>query len=179
MKPFEELYTAWIDDRLTGDERAEFERTLPDRAAAATDRARARSCAELLRRHAEAPLLANADFFSHQLMERIAAEERRHPAPVVSSRPRFFTWPGLAWASAFCALALIGGYYVGQNERFHRVPITSNEIAATAPAHYDASIIKVTSEDPAISTSVYSDDDGMKVLWLDGLDYLPATYQLE
>src|SRR3954462_6242973 len=113
MKPFEELYTAWIDGRLTGEELADFERALPDRAAAETDRAQAHSCGEMLRRHAVAPSLSNADFFSHQLMERIAAEER---VPRPARRPRFFTWPGLAWASAFCALALIGGYYAGQND---------------------------------------------------------------
>jgi len=166
MKPFEELYTAWIDGRLTGEELAEFERTLPDRAAAETDRAQARSCGEMLRCHSAAPALSNADFFSHQLMERIAAEERlARPA----RRPRFFTWPGLAWASAFCALALIGGYYAGQSDRFHRV-------AETAP--YEANVINSKSDDPAVTTSVYS-GDGMTVLWLDGLDYLPASYKLQ
>src|SRR3978361_1924190 len=105
MKPFEERYTAWIDGRLAGDELAEFERTLPDRATAEADRAQARRCGEFLRRHAEAPALSNADFFSHQLMERLAAEERAgRPAAAASSQPRFFTWPGLVWASAFCAL---------------------------------------------------------------------------
>jgi anti-sigma factor RsiW len=179
MKPFEELYTAWIDGRLTGDELADFERTLPDRAAAEADRAQVLRCGEFLRRHADAPALSNADFFSHQLMERIAAEERpASPVPVAERRPRFFTWPGLAWAGAFCAIALLGGYYAGQNDRFHRVPITSAAITETAPAQYDASIIKATSEDPAVSTSVYS-NDGMTVLWLDGLEYLPASYQLQ
>jgi hypothetical protein len=105
-------------------------------------------------------------------MERIAAEERlAHPAPVAASRPRFFTWPGLAWASAFCALALMGGYYAGQNDRFHRV-------TESVPARYEASVINSKSDDPAVTTSVYS-DDGMTVLWLDGLDYLPASYQLQ
>lgn len=175
MKPFEERYTAWIDGRLTGDELAEFERTLPDRTAADADRAQARRCGEFLRRHAEAPALSNADFFSHQLMERLAAEER--PAAVAPKRARFFTWPGLVWACAFSAVTLMGGYYAGQNDRFHRVPI-STSLAETVPTHYEASIINPTSDDPAVSTSVYSDADGMKVLWLDGLDYLPASYEL-
>ena len=179
MKPFEERYTAWIDGRLTGDELAEFEHTLPDRAAAESDRAQALRCGEFLRRHVAAPALSNADFFSHQLMERLAAGERpAAPAPAAERRPRFFTWAGLAWAGAFCAVALMGGYYAGQNDRFHRVPITSAALTETGPARYDASIIKATSDDPAVSTSVYSDADGMKVLWLDGLDYLPASYKL-
>lgn len=177
MKPFEELYTAWIDGSLAGGELAEFERTLPDRAAAEADRAQARACGDLLRRH-PAPVLSNADFFSYQLMERIAAEERpARPAAATPSRARLFTWPGLAWASAFCALALAGGYYAGQNDRFHRVPLTSTGIT---PTRYEGNIIQVSSEDPAIYPSIYSDpDDGMKVLWLDGLDYLPDTYTLE
>lgn len=177
MKPSEELYTAWIDGQLTGDELAEFERSLPDRAAAEADRAQARSCGEFLRRHADAPTLSNADFFSHQLMERIAAEERAtRPAPAPPSRRGFFTWAGLAWACALCAVASVGGYYAGQNDRFHRVPLATG--IETGSTHYDASIIKASSDDPAVSTSVYS-DDGMTVLWLDGLDYLPASYQLQ
>lgn len=180
MKPFEELYTAWIDGRLEGEELAEFERTLPDRTAAEADRAEARSCGEFLRRHAAAPSLSNADFFSHQLLERIAAEERlaAPPAAAAPSRARFFSWPGLVWAAACCALTLVAGYYVGQNDRFHRVPITGTSIAEAGTVPYDASIIQASSEDPGVSTTVL-DSDGMAVLWVDGLEYLPASYTLQ
>ena len=34
MKTFEEKWTAWIDDQLTGRELEEFETSLPDKAAA-------------------------------------------------------------------------------------------------------------------------------------------------
>ena len=34
MKTFEEKWTAWIDDQLTGRELDEFEASLPDKAAA-------------------------------------------------------------------------------------------------------------------------------------------------
>ena len=34
--------------------------------------------------------------------------------------------------------------------------------------------------DPSISaTTVYNPDDNVTVVWLDGLDYIPATYALK
>ncbi len=36
MKTFEEKWTAWLDDELSGNELAEFEASLPDKAAAET-----------------------------------------------------------------------------------------------------------------------------------------------
>ena len=41
MKTFEEKWTAWIDGELAGDELAQFEASLPDRATAEAEK---RSC---------------------------------------------------------------------------------------------------------------------------------------
>ena len=40
MKTFEEKWTAWLDGELSGQERAEFEASLPDRAAAEAEKRR-------------------------------------------------------------------------------------------------------------------------------------------
>src|SRR5256885_12277735 len=72
MKTFEEEWTAWIDDQLTGRELEEFLASLPDRTAAEAEKQSAKQVGSLLREQAMA--LSNADFFSHQLRERLDRE---------------------------------------------------------------------------------------------------------
>src|SRR5438132_271663 len=74
MKTFEEKWTAWLDGHLTGRELAEFEASLPDKAAAETERADAKKLSTLLKRELAAHALTNEEFFSHQVRERIARE---------------------------------------------------------------------------------------------------------
>ena len=50
MKTFEEEWTAWLDDQLTGSELAEFEAALPDRTAAEAEKQAARKLGLLLKR---------------------------------------------------------------------------------------------------------------------------------
>ena len=85
MKTFEEKWTAWLDDQLSGRELSEFEASLPDKAAAQAEKAEAKKLGELLKRELSAHSLKNEEFFSHQLRERIVQEsgeqrrERRSP----------------------------------------------------------------------------------------------------
>ena len=76
MKTFEEKWTAWIDDELTGRELEEFEASLPDKAAAEAEKQSAKQLGLLLREQAAATALTNADFFSHQLRERLERENQ-------------------------------------------------------------------------------------------------------
>ena len=76
MKTFEEKWTAWIDDQLTGNELAEFESALPDKAAAEAEKRAAKKLGTLLQRELGGQTLNNADFFSHQLRERLGREDR-------------------------------------------------------------------------------------------------------
>ena len=66
MKTFEEKWTAWLDDQLSGRELSEFEGSLPDKAAAQAEKAEARKLGELLKRELTAHPLTNEEFFSHQ-----------------------------------------------------------------------------------------------------------------
>ena len=50
MKTFEEKWTAWLDDQLSGRELSEFEASLPDKAAAQTEKAEAKKLGDLLKR---------------------------------------------------------------------------------------------------------------------------------
>src|SRR5437868_14360920 len=88
LKTFEEKWTAWIDDQLTGRELEEFLASLPDRTAAEAEKQSAKQVGSLLREQAMA--LSNADFFSHQLRERLDREN----APMRSKADAIQTgWP--------------------------------------------------------------------------------------
>jgi anti-sigma factor RsiW len=49
MKTFEEKWTAWVDDELSDAERAEFEASLDDRAAAEAEKLRAQKLGAILK----------------------------------------------------------------------------------------------------------------------------------
>src|SRR5207248_957928 len=105
MKTFEEKWTAWVDDQLTGRELEEFLASLPDRAAAQAEKQSAKQLGSLLREQAFA--LSNADFFSHQLRERLdreTAPPRRDPDAV---RTGWWTIRRLLWGG-LTSLALFG-----------------------------------------------------------------------
>lgn len=62
MKTFEEKWTAWLDDQLSGRELSEFEALLPDKAAAEAEKAEAKKLGELLKRELAAHPLKNEEF---------------------------------------------------------------------------------------------------------------------
>jgi anti-sigma factor RsiW len=166
MKTFEENFTAWVDGKLPDDERLEFESALGDEAG--IEKARLLMMGTLLRRHSPAPPLANADFFNHQLLERIAREEQAAP------RPRRTAWfvPRFLWAgaSSLAAAALLFHFLIPVGPQVNPAP--SNE--------YMAQFNNVRSTDPAVTaTAFHSKKDNVTVLWLDGLDYLPETADLK
>ena len=83
MKTFEEKWTAWLDGELSEQERLEFEASLPDKTAAEVEKRDARKLGTLLKEQLGAHVLSNADFFNHQLQQRIAQES----APALGSKP--------------------------------------------------------------------------------------------
>src|SRR6201981_956812 len=74
MRTFEEKWTAWLDDQLSGHELLEFEASLPDKAVAQAEKAEAKKLGALLKRELSAYPLKNEEFFNHQLRGRIAQE---------------------------------------------------------------------------------------------------------
>ena len=182
MPTFEERYTAWIDGQLAGPELAEFERELEsrgNRAAAEADRADAQRLSRFLRAQ-PVPAMPNADFFNTQLLQRITAED----APVVvpanerpAERRTFWSLPNLAWAAAICLLLSFAVF-----EGARRPTGLEGSASQPSPALLTAEseIINTVTDDPNITaTPIRAQNDGLTVLWLDGLDYLPASYQLQ
>jgi anti-sigma factor RsiW len=169
MKPFEEQFTAWIDGQLAGEELADFEKMLAkEHPEALAEKQEALKLGDLLRAHPCAPRLSNPDFFNHQLLQRISAET---PRPVEKKRSWFWSLPRLAWAGAVC-LGLATFLAV------ELVPKPGQPVAEKSK--YFAQVVEAWPADPSISaTTVYNAQDNVTVLWLDGLDYIPATYALK
>ncbi len=119
MKTFEERYTAWIDNKLEGPALTSFELELSRRASAGEARADKEDAGrlhQLLTVHLKAPAMTNAEFFSHQLRERIEAEHASNSRREESRQNAgsFFSWPlvrliGLGAASLFVVTALYYG----------------------------------------------------------------------
>ena len=166
MKTFEEKWTAWIDDQLTGRELDEFEASLPDKAAAQAEKQSAKQLGSLLREQM-APVLNNAEFFSHQLRERLDREDRRSTARPVSTgwwTIRRLLWSGATALAIFviCAVVVI-----------HNKPSPDQSEYLTQILNYRV--------DPAVSpnatiTMFEKKDEHVTVLWVDGLQSLPPEY---
>ncbi|HEX8296981.1 MAG TPA: hypothetical protein VF593_11805, partial [Chthoniobacteraceae bacterium] len=96
--------------------------------------------------------------------------EAENPRPVKRSESRF-AWPlaRLAWAAAFCLI--VAGVLFQTT-----IPTTP----PNAPSNYFAQVVESWPADPTIfATTVYNADSNVTVLWLDGLDYIPGSTQLQ
>lgn len=178
MKTFEEKYTAWIDNRLPDDARIAFERELETVSGAAADRAEAHQLGELLRQHGSAPPLGNADFFSHQIEQRIRLQGT--PSSQGSARG-WWRWsiPQLLSAGAGCLLLAFVLYHTMLRQS-PTTTVATNLATTRMTDPYFAEVVDNWPADPSISAStVYTPDNNLTVVWLDGLEYLPASYELE
>ena len=165
MKPFEEQFTAWVDGKLSGPELAAFEKELESHPEAPGDRADAQKLGTFLRGNATGPKLANADFFNLQIQQRIAAARPREKAS-----GWFWSLPRLLIAGATCLL--IAGVM------FKMLIPTDTPLNETDT--YFAQVVESWTSEPGIwANTVYNPKDNVTVLWLDGLDYIPASYQLK
>jgi hypothetical protein len=146
---------------------AEFEKQLTEHPEAAAEKDEALRLGAFLRTHATTPSLSHSDFFNHQLMQRIAAES---PRAVEQRRGSFWSLPRLAFAGAFSLVVALALY---------RAMIPTGSSTDHQPKYF-AQVVEAWPADPGISaTTVYSAEDNVTVLWLDGLDYIPATYALK
>jgi anti-sigma factor RsiW len=168
MKTFEEKWTAWVDGELTGSELAEFEASLPDKAAAEAEKRDARQLGTFLKEHLPCRAMGNEEFFHHQLRERMS--EDAGPGPRRESGGRVW-WPvgRLVWVGA-TALAIFSvcAFFV------------MREKPATEQSQYLSEILTAR-VDPAVSPNATismfkSNEDKVTVLWVDGLRSLPSEY---
>lgn len=167
MKTFEQKWTAWIDDQLTGRELEDFLGSLPDRAAAETEKRSTRQLGSLLREQVMA--LSNAEFFSHQLRERLDRDQQSPSRRADGMRAGWWTIRRLLWGGA-TSLAIF---------------VICSVIVLSHPQKSDQSQylsqILNARVDPTVSpnatiTMFEKKDDRVTVIWLDGLQSLPPEY---
>jgi hypothetical protein len=167
MKTFEEKWTAWVDDQLTGRELEEFLASLPDRAAAEAEKQSAKQLGSLLREQAVA--LSNADFFSHQLRERLDRENTPARSKSDAARTGWWTIRRLLWGGltslaifALCTVVVL---------REKTPPSQSQYLTEILTYRVDPTV------SPNATISMFRPkDERVTVLWVDGLQSLPPEY---
>jgi anti-sigma factor RsiW len=159
----EEKWTAYFDGMLSPQDAAAFEREHPE---AAAERAMHSRIIGAVRRHSPGPTLRNPDFFNDRIMREIAPPTAAAAPAPAKARGLFSLWR-LAFAGAFGLIATIAIWasFVrgGSGESQER---------------YFAQIVSVTAGDRLLDASVL-DAEGLKMIWIDGLEPLPDDYALE
>jgi hypothetical protein len=170
MKTFEEKWTAWLDNALTGNELAEFEASLPDKAAAEVEKRDAHKLGVFLKEQLRGRAMGNEEFFHHQLRERIAADARATGTPEKAGAKRGL-WPigRLVWVGATSlAIFCVCTFFV------------LREKSPSDQSQYLTQILNAR-VDPAFSPNATismfeTKEDKVTVLWVDGLQSLPSEY---
>jgi hypothetical protein len=170
MKTFEEKWTAWLDGELSGDELAEFEASLPDKAAAEAEKRDAHKLGAFLKEQLQDRAMGNEEFFHHQLRSRIAADARAASAPEkTGAKPALWPIGRLVWVGATSlAIFCVCAFFV------------MREKSPTDQSQYLTQILNAR-VDPAVSPnatiSMFESKEGkVTVLWVEGLQSLPSEY---
>ena len=166
MKTFEQKWTEWLDDQLSGRELSDFEASLTDQATAQAEKAGAKKLGELLKRELGTHALTNEEFFNHQLRERMA---RENGGSSQSPTAAWWTIPRLLWAgAASLAIFLIFTFAVMREKN------------PTEESQYLTQILNARVDpvvSPNASVSIFEvKQDRVTVLWTEGLQSLPADY---
>ena len=170
MKTFEEQWTAWVDGELAGPELAEFEAALPDRAAAEAEKRGALNLGTFLKEHLPCKAMGNEEFFSHQLRERMAEDEGGSRVRESAEEPRAW-WPigRLAWvgATAVAIFGVFAFFFMRETPQ----PDQSQYLSQILNARVDPGV------SPYATVSMFqTKEEKVTVLWVDGLQSLPAEY---
>ena len=169
MKTFEEKWTAWLDGQLTGRELSEFEASLPDKAAAETEKADARKLGALLKRELSARPLTNEEFFSHQLGERVMRESDEPSRECDVETSTWWTIRRLLWTgAASLAVFLVFTIFVMRDKN-------PSEESQYLTQILNARVDPVVSPNATISM-FEAKQDRVTILWTEGLQSLPADY---
>jgi hypothetical protein len=167
MKTFEEKWTAWLDGKLSGKELSDFEASLPNLAAAETEKRDALKLGAFLKEQLATQPLSNEEFFSHQIRERIA---RENESGFRSERSTWWTVPRLVWsgATALALFLITTVWLISQNEPGEQseylTQILNSKVDPTANPNAKVYIFES------------KNDNKVTVLWTEGLQTLPADY---
>src|SRR6266436_4290790 len=169
MKTFEEKWTAWLDGQLSGRELVEFESSLPDLATAETEKRDALKLGAFLKKELGALALSNEEFFSHQLLERIARETKdQSRGPETTST--WWTVPRLVWSGATALALFVITTFVLMSQ--HNPGEQSEYLTQILQSRVDPAV------NPNATVSIFESKNrnNVTVLWTEGLQSLPADY---
>ena len=169
MKTFEEKWTAWLDGRLSDKELAEFEASLPDKAAAEAEKAEATKLSLLLKHELGPQALLNEEFFNHQIRERIARESADQPRKRGAEVSTWWTVRRLLWTgTASLAVFLVMAIFVMRDKN-------PGEQSQYLTQILNARVDPVVSPNATISM-FETKEVRVTVLWTEGLQSLPSDY---
>lgn len=169
MKTFEENWTAWVDDELNDAERAEFEASLDDLAAARAEKAQTRKLSALLHEQLQPRAMGNEEFFHHQLGQRLAQETLAAGEVGSKLRESWWTIRRLVWLGATSLAAFAVCTFFVMREK--PAPEQSQYLTQILNARVDPGV------NPDASVSIFqTKQDQVTVLWVDGLKSLPSEY---
>jgi hypothetical protein len=170
MKTFEEKWTAWLDGKLSATELAEFEASLPDKAAAEAEKRDAHKLGAFLKEQLQGRAMGNEEFFHHQLRERIAGDARAVSVPETGdAKPALWPIGRLVWVGAtslaiFCVCTFFVMREKGPSDQ-------SQYLTQILNARVDPAV------SPNATISMFESGEGkVTVLWVDGLQSLPSEY---
>ena len=162
---FEEQFTAWLDGKLSPEEASAFEQEMRSRGFDPTaERSAASATTALLRENSATPRLGHAQFFNHLIQRQIETDQKL-ATPTAGAR----SWWGIPWfayAAAACLL-IAAVLFKGM------IPVGGGTMADQS-AYFATVVDARTFENNVSASTVYNSRDNVTVLWLDGLDYLPA-----
>lgn len=178
MKTFEERYTAWVDGKLPPSEVPSLEREMAEHGVTSEDADDMRLLGRMLREHPPAPPLPYADVFQHRLLHEIERDardtrrDRREAFDFSSLRQSLascFASPMRTFATAIVALIAVSGMWISYGSLRDHHDDT-----------YFALVLDTRPGDSGIQArTVWTPKDNVTVVWLEGLDDLPADYVLE
>lgn len=152
-KRFEKKHTAWMDGQLPAGERELIESRLGGRAAAEKERMRWNRIRETLKTLPETRPLPHADMLNTRIRQRIS-----QPNPL-TSRPRSLAWRG---AMLVAISALIGSTVISRLS-FDRHPAMTEVLESQVRKDH-------------LAAAQYRSPKGKAaVIWLTGVDYIPAN----
>ena len=170
MKTFEEQWTAWVDDELSDAERAEFEASLQDRAAAEAEKNETLKLSAFLKEQLQPRAMGNEEFFHHQLRTRIEPETAQSsPRPAPQLKETWWTIRRLLWTgAASLAVFAVCTFFVMREKQ---TPDQSQYLTQILNARVDPGV------NPNATVSIFqTKEDRVTVLWVDGLKSLPSDY---
>jgi len=154
MTNFESRFNRWLDGSLNEDERLAFEATL-DEETLRTAKMWPTLQSTLRQSASEIPL-PHPDFLNSQILREIRREGTPPPRAGLAR---------LAWAGAFCVLAaaLLTAIFLPRDTRD-----SSTTVVSASPAN------------PSVSASAFQAAGGKSsVIWLDGVDHIPANERVQ